>query len=513
MKKTKSLVAIALVGIMLAGCGVDGGTSSAQNTSSAASQNSSTAAVKTEVDKSIPIRILIPYTPFDVKTDNAVLELEKGTGFTIEFDTLPEKNSMDKLNLIFSSGKVDYDYIRLGSDEVSKSLFITYAKKGLLADLTEDIKNYPNLQEIEQSAYKALTYNDKLYGIPSTGMPYASNTGAIRMDWLEKVGLSVPTNIDELYTVLKAFKEKDPGGLGVNNIPFVANPSVLISSVSQAFGILYEYEVRSDKIEDMRLTPEYKEYLVFMNKLYSEGLLDPDMPVNTGSKMLEKCASGKVGFYCGGTDGARDLLISKHNAGENGTYFQIMPPLKDKSEKQRSTSLEGLFSIGLIPASSTNVNGVLSYMDTYLSPDVFESIIHGVNGVDYKEENGERTPILPAFDKNRGNMYALYPVQNGELYFPLWKLRTKKTPEAGMYFAQVFEETSDYLDVNPLAYSPSFDTVSERVKLVQEYAVQESTKFISGARSLDEFDQYVKEMNDKGTSQIVSEYNTWYAEK
>ena len=82
-----------------------------------------------------------------------------------------------------------------------------------------------------------------------------------------------------------------------------------------------------------------------------------------------------------------------------------------------------------------------------------------------------------------------------------------------MYFQQVFDEAGDYLEISPVAFAPSFDSVSDKVKIVQEYALQEATKFIAGARSLDEFDSFVEEMNSKGATEIVDAYNQWYNEE
>lgn len=200
-------------------------------------------------------------------------ELSKHTGYEIEFDTLPEQNSNDRLNLIFSSGNIDYDYIRIGSGDVERSLFATYASRGLLEDLTDKIPGYDKLSQIDSRGFEALSQNGSVYGIPSTGLPYASSTNAIRMDWLEKVEMEVPTTPDELYAVLKAFKEKDPDGLGENNIPYTAVPQTVDGAISAGFGLLFNYEERDGKIVDARLLPEYKEYLTFMNKLYSEGFL------------------------------------------------------------------------------------------------------------------------------------------------------------------------------------------------------------------------------------------------
>ena len=59
----------------------------------------------------------------------------------------------------------------------------------------------------------------KKYGFPSYQDAYADRPQFmwfINMPWLEKLGLDIPKTTDELYAVLKAFKERDPNG---NNKP------------------------------------------------------------------------------------------------------------------------------------------------------------------------------------------------------------------------------------------------------------------------------------------------------
>lgn len=52
----------------------------------------------------------------------------------------------------------------------------------------------------------------------------------INKTWLDKLGLKVPDTIDELYNVLKAFKERDPNGNGrLDEIPVIEVSNDLIS--------------------------------------------------------------------------------------------------------------------------------------------------------------------------------------------------------------------------------------------------------------------------------------------
>ena len=467
---------------------------------------------KTEVDKGKPIRILRGYVSFDIESDNSLKVLEEGTGFQLEFDTLPEKNGLDKLNMIFASGQVDYDYIMLGGSDDDKSVYSTYAKKGLLADLTDLIPEYPNLSKVDPLAFDSVKVNGRVYAIGSTGLPISKTTNFIRMDWLEKAGMNVPATREELYAVLKAFKEKDPGSNSTENIPFTCGAGATSTGISSTFGILYDYEDRDGKIVNTCLLPEYKDYLAFMNKLYKEGILDNDMPINTGTTITSKITSGKVGYYNGWVDDAKDLLIAKRSEGKDGVYFEAIPPFKDEEGRQRTKTDKGLYGIGMIPKSSDNVAGVLAYVDAYLEPEAFEKMIHGEEGVDYTIQDGKKVPT-DKFNENRGNLSAIFPIQDGDAYYPLWLLRTRKVPEYTIIFEGVDKVSKGVQEMSVLAFAPAFDSISSDIKIVSEYASQEATKFIAGARSLDEFDTFVEEMKSKGVDKILEEYNKWYTSK
>jgi putative aldouronate transport system substrate-binding protein len=55
--------------------------------------------------------------------------------------------------------------------------------------------------------------------------------------------------------------------------------------------------------------------------------------------------------------------------------------------------------------------------------------------------------------------------------------------------------------------------ISQKQKIVNDYAKQEATKFIAGARSLSEFDTFVQEMKSKGADDVVTTINEWYTKK
>ena len=63
-------------------------------------------------------------------------------------------------------------------------------------------------------------YMGKQFAVPGKRAFLGKYSSFIRTDWLEKLGMDVPQTTDELYEVLKAFKEQDPGQTGGKVIPF-----------------------------------------------------------------------------------------------------------------------------------------------------------------------------------------------------------------------------------------------------------------------------------------------------
>jgi len=103
----------------------------------------------------------------------------------------------------------------------------------------------------------------------------------VNVEWLEKLGLEKPTTIDELYNVLVAFRDRDPNGNGKKDeIPLMGLTRTLGRGVDHyIINAFIQYaSARKVMIEDGKAftyhtQDEYRQALIFMNKLVKEGLL------------------------------------------------------------------------------------------------------------------------------------------------------------------------------------------------------------------------------------------------
>ncbi len=131
--------------------------------------------------------------------------------------------------------------------------------------------------------------------------------------WLDNVGMKAPSTLDELYNVLAAFKQKDANGNGNPNdeIPLStrfedsATGNRVEGALLPSFGINSRspvYILQADgsgKVYLANTTDNYKAYLKYMHRLYSEGLLDAECFIQTSDELRSKIGGDTVGYFGG----------------------------------------------------------------------------------------------------------------------------------------------------------------------------------------------------------------------
>jgi len=128
--------------------------------------------------------------------------------------------------------------------------------------------------------------SQKVYGfcdIFDDPMETVCNEAMINVEWLNKLGLQMPTTIDELYDVLVAFRDQDPNGNGKKDeIPMMGRTGIIGAGIDpyiiNAFIQYYPGKhvfVENGKVCGWADQDEYREALKFINKLVTDGLLSP----------------------------------------------------------------------------------------------------------------------------------------------------------------------------------------------------------------------------------------------
>ena len=211
-----------------------------------------------------------------------------------------------KLGLSINSGDIPDMFV------VSPAQLLMYQEAGLIADLSsvyeaEASANTRDILTQDPVALKAATIDGKLWGIPLTD---ASVTNAsvlwIRQDWMDKLGIKPPSNMQDVLEISRRFTEEDPDGNGVDDTIGLAVDKSLWGSIAGLQGFFNGYHAypgiwfeRDGKLVYGSVQPEMRLALLALQEMYSEGQLDREFGVKDINQVSETIAKGKCGMEFG----------------------------------------------------------------------------------------------------------------------------------------------------------------------------------------------------------------------
>ncbi len=119
--------------------------------------------------------------------------------------------------------------------------------------------------------------------------------------WLEALDVKeLPETTDEFYELLVRFRDEDPNGNGeADEIPMIdVNMDSTRHWMLGAFGMKeWGIEEQNGKVRYTPITEEYKSYLTYMNKLYSQKLLDSETFSQADEQKKAKGQNNRVGAF------------------------------------------------------------------------------------------------------------------------------------------------------------------------------------------------------------------------
>lgn len=332
----KKLIALLLCLIMIvsvfAGCGPTAPTGDNNNDATGSADNNNVSNEETFPDDLV-LTIGIPQNGKvdDYDTNAYTLWLEETTGFDLQFKVYQGTSNDIKSQL--SVAMVDGDELPdiLMSFTLGDGVYQEYGEDGYFIDLRPyfDDKEgkakvwWDRFNNYESQEWRDYVWNKLVVGSGNDGPIYAfprlestpydvmRYQTFINQDWLDKLGLPMPTDADSLYNTLVAFKTKDPNGNGkADEIPLIGSSgnygdvvSYLINMFVYHHGENFWRVDEQGKLYHVYASDEYREALKFVNKLVKGGLLPTSvwsMDNNAIKNMLNPGDGVQtVGMFCG----------------------------------------------------------------------------------------------------------------------------------------------------------------------------------------------------------------------
>ena len=343
--------------------------------------------------------------------------LTEKTGVRLKVD-YPAASSDQKVALMIAEQNFP-DIIYAKGDAAS------LIEAGALIDMTDLIEEYgPNIKKLYGDEFDKLKYSKEdpsIYQLSSysLGGTNYDNAGTAQIQWdvLRENDYQVPRTLDELESMLKSYMAAHPvteDGLPTIGITLstadwhrmitLGNPAGYIADGAPDNGQWLidgeynaSYKFRSDR---------EREYFRWLNRMYEEGVLDPEFATQTHEDYIAKLASGRVLAIFDMSWDYSDAESVLAADGKLGKTYAPLPLTMDDSVKCPSLMDQGLITgqgVGITTACKHPAEAV-KFLD-YLCSDEGQVLVNwGIEGVNYfVDENGKRCRTEEEIERSKSD--------------------------------------------------------------------------------------------------------------
>lgn len=485
---------------------------------------------------------------------NEVLNaMAEKAGITIEWETLSDSLA-EQVNVKIAGelypdafmgvGFSNYDIYTYGSDGVFIDL-TPYLTKEYMPNLTKILEEHPEIKS-------AITMSDgKIYGLPSAeqmgtaGIGYEEDLSIytipqfsmINKAWLDKLGLEVPTTLDELHTALKAFKDNDMSATYYGNAPGTTIPmSTGFDQWCWGQNVFYAgfgfTNWPNDVCNDLVLGDDgvcryvcvddgYREAVTYFHDWYAEGLMDVEMFSQNTSQLIAKCSQGYVGVAA--------WWYIEEVMGEYADDYVYLPILDGPDGTHNVTVRTG----GGVSSGNLNITSacespanLLKFFDQWYEGETVMQLQYGPIGVYFTEqdEKGMWVSITDEqskekYGKSAGELKGIYEVYGPKLilseyyndYFYMEGRAIQRLQELHDFWLPYVDSTVTY-PVDCVFTKEELDIIDQYKADFESTVSEKEAKWIKdGGPTDEEWEEYINMLKKScGMEELLGVYQAAY---
>ncbi|MBD2872292.1 extracellular solute-binding protein [Paenibacillus arenilitoris] len=474
-------------------------------TGCAGGSNKPSETVSTDSAAPLRIQMMSQFESAEPPTaDNPIVKyIEQQTNTKLDITWVLNSNYTDKLNVTMASGDLPQAMLVVKPQD---TVIVSAAQSGFFWDVEPYLKDYPNLSKLDQDTLNNTRIDGKIYGLyrgryPERVVLY------YRKDWLDNAGIKEPPKtVDDYYNVLKAFASNDPDKNGKQDTwGITENKDLSTYTFPILFGAPNGWGYINNEVIPDFMTNEYMDYLKFMKKLYDEKILNQDFATVPGAKVSEDWTNGKIGIRGNIVEAYRGETFVGLGKTLPGADVHIIPALVSTTGEKRVAKGSGFLGMYMFPKSSVkteeDLKKILSFFDKMADDKMVKTVMLGVDGVHYKEENG----VQNILDETKYNKEVV-PVQHLAMRMDLVNNGTPLAKEA----ADTLEEIKQY-GVADVSHGLILSVESKKKLSTNEKIIDDAKiKFIMGVIDEAGWGKELEKWKQSGGADVIKEYTELY---
>lgn len=330
--------------------------------------------------------------------------VEKYTNVHLQVDWRPDSDWNTQVATALAGGIDNLPYmIRPGTYGVA-----ALANEGAIVALDDYLDLIPNVVaavgEDRFADWKAA--DGHFYTIPTIVNVPGSQSTAVRKDWLDKLGMDVPTTWEEWKAYWYGVRDNDMNGNGdtTDEIPIVLemgqNGERSLHALLNAFGIKASSDAQFCVLDDGTYTmvyehPRYREFITEMQQLYADKIIDQEFATRYQADMYNTMSGNLAGTVFTWAEQCAvhsETLIA--NGVENGLYLTCAPitgPYGDQYIQKRQ-GITGNWCITAKAEADGKVEDILKFWNWMFSDEGVMLYNYGIEGYTYTMVDG--SPVI-----------------------------------------------------------------------------------------------------------------------
>lgn len=238
-------------------------------------------------------------------------------------------------------------------------------------------------------AWKTSKVDGKNYLFPRSRGNFDMPIAHVRGDWLDKLGMKVPTTVDDFAAYLKAAVRQDLGGNGT-----VGATNLFMDYLPGAFGPGSHTPVSppgsSTGILPPELTESYAKALEYWHNLYAQGLVSKEYAILKGGEQEDMFVSGKSAYYTKNIWHRKRMDNElKAKTGNSNAYSALVLDLKGPDGY--AFWYDRGYAGGLLVSSKVSqekLERIVAYFDKTADPANYNLLCFGIEGTDFNMVDG-----------------------------------------------------------------------------------------------------------------------------
>lgn len=440
--------------------------------------------------------------------------IDEQSGVDVDWVPIPRGQEQDKFNVLVASGQAP-DLIT----SYDRTMLARFVSQGVAQPIDEYIEKY-------STAYKAyleehpeliphLTFDGKMYAIASMRPTRAQTQIWVRQDWLDKLDLQMPTTVDELIEVARAFRDDDPDGNGVDDTTAIA--------MSLAYGPIVDdwFMTRSGEwfIEDGQatlnfFTGRFEDSLAFRKLAYEEGLVDKEYVTDQNmARQKQLWVTGKAGFMFGTmVDGPyREFFENMPDA--------VMAPVKPLATKYGTNGYQKEqpnYLLTIVNKDAKDPQAIMQFAD-WMIEEGWKGLTYGEEGVHHEIKDGQPVILDQEKFKNEVAFMAEYRIVHQERMTPESLMAAAGDDKIQQEINRLRGEMIEISEGTPFRkdfpYPPTVDEFSDIAGQFSKKWGEILTQVTMGGKEQTPewgIEQIRKEWDNLGGDEVTEKVQEWY---